>query len=171
MSIFHLMFRVAFSFWRSEPHSQFQRSDPSLYLRFDIQSRIFILAFRASISSRFGIHSHGFSSAFRVIMSFLVWRSKPHFHFGIQSYCSLSGVQSHCSILGVQSHHLSTIWRSESHLQFGVRSHRSHIQAFRAIISLQFGVQNLHFSSIQHSKPPSLSSSAFRATISFQFGV
>ena len=134
MSLFHLMFRVAFSFWRSEPHSQFQRSDPSLYLRFDIQSRIFILAFRASISSRFGIHSHGFSSAFRVIMSFLVWRSKPHFHFGIQSYCSLSGVQSHCSILGVQSHHLSTIRRSEPPSLL--------ILAFRATIFLQFGVQS-----------------------------
>ncbi|KAL6340341.1 hypothetical protein AAG906_005793 [Vitis piasezkii] len=111
----------------------------------------------------------------RAIFSF--WRSEPSFTFRRSEPSPIYSLTFRESVrsLVFKATVYSQLRRSK--LSFSA-CHRSHIQAFRAIISPQFGVQNLHFSSVQHSEPPSLSSSAhhlfsvmtFRATISFQFG-
>ena len=144
------------------------------HFQFDVQSHIFsfgvqshyhssVLAFRVillnltfgDISSQFWRLEplSLFSSAFGAIISsqFQAFRATISFHFGVRSHYLLL-------VSGIQGHHLSTVQHSESHLQFGIRSRRSHIQAFKAIISPQFDIQSHHLFSVW----------VFRATIPSQ---
>ena len=81
ISFFYLVFKVAYSFWRPEP--LFASSSVFIAIiplfRFGIQSRIFILAFKAVVQ---------FSSVFKATPS--VRCLELHFLFGIQSRCSFS---------------------------------------------------------------------------------
>ena len=104
--------------------------------------------FRLTISSQFGIQSHVPSSAFRVIISFSVWRSKPPPLFSLAFRAVFS--------FWHRWHHLSLFWRSESHLQFGIQS-RIFILAFDDTIFLYFGIQSHH----------RIFNLAFRAVFSF----
>ena len=106
MSLFHLTFKVAFSFWRLEPHSQFQRSDPSFVLS---------STFRAIMSV--------FRFMFRVTFSF--WRSKPYsqfqrlepsllLSFSVQSHHRFSVTTFRVIFLSLTSKYVgSQFWHSE----------------------------------------------------------
>ena len=138
-----------FSVWRSEPPYPYssafratipclvQHSEPSClfsvwcsesYFQFNIQSRIFNLAFKAAFS---------------------FWRSESHLQFGVQSRCLVLvrnsessyhlhfGVQSRCLFLVRHSNSscLLFVRRLESHLHLGIQSHIFSL-VFRAIVCL-----------------------------------
>ena len=103
------------------------------YLRFDVQSHVFISTFRAVVS---------------------VWRSKPWFWVDIQSYYIIH--------FGVQSHYSSSLQHSEPLLIFIRCSEPCLLHlAFKATSSfsvqshyiIHFGVQSHYPSSLQHSDP------------------
>ena len=63
--------------WCSEPPCLLDYDVQSHLSQLDVHSYQFSLAFRATVSSQFGVGSHGLSSAFKIIISSLVWLSKP----------------------------------------------------------------------------------------------
>ena len=89
---------TSISFRRSEPRLQFGIQSHHL-LQFGVQSRVFVLAFRAIVQLSIQCHHLPLVLAFRAIV---------HTHSGIQS------------------HHLSSFWRSESFLlNLVIQSHGS----------------------------------------------
>ena len=134
---FRLEFKATFSFRHSES-----------LLHFGVQNHCFILVFRAIVCSQFSICSHHacfflllfwrsesrlhfdvqscvFILAFRATFAFLVRRSEPHCHLGVQSriltvWCS---EPSFVFSLGIQSLCSSLVWRSGPYFHFGVQSH------------------------------------------------
>ena len=140
--------------WHLEP--AFLHGIRRYYLRFDVQSHVFISTFGAVV---------------------LVWHSKPWFWVDIQSYYIIH--------FSVQSHYSSLLQHSEPLLIF-VRCSEPCLlhSAFKATSSfgvqshyiIHFGVQSHYPSLLQHSEPllifvrrskPCLLHSAFRATFSF----
>ena len=165
--VFDLAFRATSSSWRSEPHFHFNIKAITFFIWHSESLFIFRLAFRAFIHFPFGIQSRILILAFKATSS--VWRSEPHFHFDIKAItffvwrseplsifrlafkatfsfrhldpCFLFEVQSHTFILVFRATFVFLVRRSEPHLQFNVQS-RIVILAFKAI-SLQFGIQSL----------------------------
>ena len=146
-SFFILAFKATSSFWRPEP--LFASSSVFIAIiplfRFGIQSRIFILAFKAVVQ---------FSSVFKATPS--VRCLELHFLFGIQSRCSFSIWCSELSFISSSAFRVvvcffsstfrvvmsffnssfrvtSLVRRSEPHLPFGVQSH-VFSSTFRVII-------------------------------------
>ena len=128
-----------------------------------------VLVFRAIISFSFGVQSHHVFSftTFRVVflsltflVTSLVGRSEPLFHFGVQSrvlFLSASRAIA-CLRFGIQSHRLSSFRRSEQcFVSFGVQSHC--LFSFRRSESC--------FVSAWHSKSLFIFVSAFRAVFYF----
>ena len=124
------------NFWRSEPHLQFQRSEPPSFL---------ILAFRATLSFLFSVHSRIIALAFRVVSS--VQRSKSLFVFSSISRVAFL-VSAFGAIIASQFRHSEP----SSLLSFGCQSHHFSVSAFRAIL-IAFSI------------------SVFRAIITSQFDV
>ena len=147
---FSLTFRAVSRTWRSESLSLLSYGVQGLHLfQFGVQSRIFSLAFRSTIS-------------------FSVWRSELHLQLGVQSHHPFSIMAFRAFIFFSLAFRVaSPTWHSESLsllnygiqglylLQFGVQR-RIFSLAFRATIFFQFGVQNR------------ISSLAFRVTIPSQ---
>ena len=165
MSLFCLMFRVSFSFQHSESHFHFgiqsrilsfsirihplslvRHSEPSCTFLFNIQSRIFILTFKAALSI----------SASRAIIASQFRRSEPS---SLLSY----DVQNHPSQFDIQRCQFSVLaFRTILFLELDVQSKHCfsvttfrvvlHSLAFIATISSQFGRSESSFI-VSHLEP------------------
>ena len=171
---FSLTFRAVFLVWHSEP-------------LFSLAFRAASLVWRSEPWFQFIIHSH------HVTLS--VQRLKPHFQFGVQSYCSfpVQPLESSCHIFSlafrvvvcfqfrcsepssflsydIQSHHFQF---DTQRCQFLVLTFRATISslAFKATTSFQFGVQSHCSSSVRRSVPSSFLSFGVQSHQHFQFGV
>ena len=140
---FDLAFRAASSFWCLEPLFASSSSFIAIIplFQFGVQSRIFILAFRAVVCFLFDIQSHHlffpfdvqsciFISTFKTISS--VWHSEPLFVFGSTFRAVFSVWRSESLFILVR--------HSEPHLQFSVQNSILCL-ASRVIVHFQFGVQ------------------------------
>ena len=200
MSFFRLVFRAAFSVWRSKPyfyfgfqsHCLFQgwHSKPSYLLQFGVYSRIFSLVFRVVVCFQFSIQSHHifllfgvssriFSLAFRaaslVIIFLPFWHSESHVwrsELHLQSsYFLHFGIQSRCLFLVQHS--------EPSYPSFGIWSHYFFSFGIHSHI-IQFGVQSRRLFLVRHLKPSYLFpfgiqsrifSQAFKVVVYFQFDI
>ena len=159
-------------------------------------SSIFHLAFRATISSQFGVHSHQhfpFGVQSHYFFSVLAFRAINIFHLAFRAIISSQiGVQSHQHFpFGIQSHYLFSVseFRAISmfHLAFRAtissQSRRSEPSAFSIwrseplfLLSLgiqshqhfSLGIQSHYFFSVSAFRAISMFHLAFRATISSQ---
>ena len=168
MSFFSQAFRstISLSIRCLESHLLFGFQSHCLF-QFDIQSRVFSLAFKAIV--QLGIQSHIFSLVFRATSP--VWHSEPSSYHDRAFIATFSVFRAVNSIWVFRAS--SLVFNVISFFQFGVQSH--HIfsvttfrvvllsQAFRSTISLlvwcleqrlQFGVQIHHPITIGHSLPP-----------------
>ena len=124
--VFSSTFKVIMSFFNQAFRS-------TISLQFDVQSRIFILAFKAVVC---------FNLTFRVV--FLVWHSKLLFDLAFRVVSLVQCLEP--SFI---------VWSSESSFIPGVQSYhilgfsfRATFLAFRVVFLFQFGVQS-HITSIQ----------------------
>ncbi|WKA00252.1 hypothetical protein VitviT2T_018631 [Vitis vinifera] len=110
----------------------------------------------ATVHSPFGVHSHGYSSTFRISISFLVLAFRAIVSFGVQSHCFHLAFRAIVRFpFGIQSLGFgSTFGVITSFFLVGVQSHCFSL-AFRAVLS------------VWHSKPSSVFHLAFRALVSF----
>ena len=155
MSLFHLKFRVTFSFCHSESHSQFQHLDPSFVL-----------------SSTFKAIMSLFRLTFRVAFSFQQSESHSQFQhpkpllllsFSVQSHHRFSVTTFRVILLSLTSRYVnSQFWRSEPP--------SSYSSTFKANIASQLRRLESSFI-VWHSQPPYLLSLVFRVTIPSQFGI
>ena len=124
---------IVLSVWCSESSSSPLSSAFRATSSFDVQSHyIAHSCVQSHVLLCSAFQNHISVSAFRAIIAFSAWRWESHFQFW------RSGPSSSYFQFGVQSHHLSSVWHSEplSLLSFKRSgSRRSHIQAFRVIIS------------------------------------
>ena len=155
-SLFSLAFRAASLVWRSKPHLQFGVQSHGFsssfrvimsHFQFSVQSHIFNLAFRAVVRFQFSLQSHHVTSS--------VWHSKPLFvsSFGIQSHHRFLVTTFRVIIFSLTLRDVSSqfwrselpspVWRSEPPPPFSLAFRAiSLVWAFRAIITLSFGVQS-----------------------------
>ena len=118
--------------------------------QFNIQSRVFSLAFRAIV--QFGVQIHIFSLAFRVVVHSQAFRTISQLGIQMPSYFFNLAFRD-ISQLGIQSHHFPLVQRSELHSQHLELSYsfssvfRATLLAFRVVIFFQFNIQSylLHF--------------------------
>ncbi|RVW24556.1 hypothetical protein CK203_090869 [Vitis vinifera] len=117
-SIFHSAFRAAVSIWRSDPRAItffIWCSEPS-HFSFSVQSHRSLSIWRSGplFVFHFGIQSRSFLLAFRAIVHAPFWRSEPLFRLAFRAIVHFP--------FGVQSHICTLAFRAVIHSQFDVQS-------------------------------------------------